>query len=424
MKKPNKLNTTLIEKIPNKTINILFLFAILFWLGVFCGIMLIEKPDVIRGRLKIVTNEQPSSIIACNTGSLIFCEQTDSIVKKGNLLAYIENSADLQTVLDLESALNTYSDSTLYDYFLMLDHNKLGDLSYSYLTVKDFILKLQLYQKSELNKIERNKTEKNITFIQRNISEKQEALKSLGHRLVIAKEQMDTDSILYEKGAILKNEYNNSKNNFLAIQSQNFQLQIEITNLLQQQNDLSHNLNYSIVSDIESIEKLKMNISNQINILLSDIEKWKGNYLMYATTDGQLEKVNFAEDYQTVNKGTEILKILPKFNLVRALLYYSGQGAGKVNKNFVVKIYLDDFKKNEDGYLLGKIEHLSSSSYIDQNTIGHYAATIEIDMSNQIHFKSDFRFAHNMTGEAEIIVKGKTLFFEIFAWLQNLINEN
>ncbi len=64
-----------------------------------------------------------------------------------------------------------------------------------------------------------------------------------------------------------------------------------------------------------------------------------------------------------------------------------------------------DISKDEYGHLIGNIESISSSSYLDPNGQGYYLAELSIPLDSQPNFKGSFRFVHNMTGKADIIVK-------------------
>ena len=90
---------------------------LIFVLLLLLGSWVFHYPDIIRARIVVLSENPPAHIVARNTGKIdqLFVEDKDT-VRKDQLIAILENSADYQDVIRLEEELGQ-----LEGYFITFD---------------------------------------------------------------------------------------------------------------------------------------------------------------------------------------------------------------------------------------------------------------------------------------------------------------
>ena len=95
-----------IEKIPTRSINAFVWVVVILFSIALCGFVLIERPDIVSGQIKLVANNQPFELLAPQTGTLILLKQPNDSVCSRQDIAYILNPTDYNVVSNLAVALN------------------------------------------------------------------------------------------------------------------------------------------------------------------------------------------------------------------------------------------------------------------------------------------------------------------------------
>lgn len=412
-----------IENIPHEKVNIFIAIVLLLCFIVLFGMLLINKPDIVEGNFRLVSTNQPYTLTAPSTGEIIIITKESCEVNINQSLAYIKNTVSLDEISLLDSIINLNSYADIYKNINLLNSvEKLGELSQALGEFKLALFNLCNLETDRIYHINRVQIYTILQSIQQSNKIKNNLLNIEQKNLDIYNSEHQEYSILFSKNAIIKTNYNETHKNFLLQKERILQLQADIISLKQQEADAGSKLCLLELENKKNIENLNLAVINSLNILKANIESWKNTYLIRSPTNGLLEFSNFIETGHIVAKGMEVMKILPLDKTLKGLVYFPSQGANEIKNNSKVKLFLDSYSEFNDGYLVGNIYDISSSASINQEGVSFYWAKIEIDFNKQPFFKGQFRFVHDMTGKADIVVKDKRLILQIFNWLNNMLN--
>jgi hypothetical protein len=417
-------NTKLyIEKIPSKVINTFMIVIIAFFLIIIAGLLIIDKPDVVVGDFRLVANNQPYTLVAPNPGELILLVRQSQVVNSNQDICYIENAVDYKCIMHLDSIINNTNYDKMY-YNLLSDgfSNKLGQISSSFLALRESIYNWIITKDDRTYKANKKQASSDLCINKQSIIIKNKLLNCEGVKLRTCYEEYVSDLELYKKGSITKTDYNLSMKNYWVEKGQVYEIKNDIEQLNQQTIDLSNKIKLLDLEYANDVDKAEEDITNKVNLLKNDIQTWKKEYVLTSPVKGVLEMTTFTEEKHFVDKGNEIMRILPQEDNLNGLVYIPTKDAGGIKNGSTAKLYLDSYSKSNYGYLTGQIYDISNSTYINQTGESFYWGKIKINFKQQPNFKGQFRFVHDMTGKADIIVKDKKLIFQIFNWLNTFLN--
>ena len=174
------------------------------------GSWFIKYPDKITAAIKVSTSQVPASLIAKTSGKITHLfTSNNQLVHKGDILAVIENNAEYNDMILLDSLLLTFdvkNDSILED-ILLLPALLLGDLQSDFLQFQKSISDYLLFR--SLNLIS-----KKITALQKQLYLTDQYYKRLydqsnlqGEDLQIAQSEFRRDSILFSQKVLSAAEF-------------------------------------------------------------------------------------------------------------------------------------------------------------------------------------------------------------------------
>jgi len=87
-------------------------------IGLLIGIIIllgfiIKYPDTVDGQISITAHYAPVHLMANYTGRINLLKANNSLLNKGEVIAYIENGAIYAHILQLETILHIYNSNTL-----------------------------------------------------------------------------------------------------------------------------------------------------------------------------------------------------------------------------------------------------------------------------------------------------------------------
>lgn len=412
-------NTKLyIEKIPSKFINTVIIAIIIFYLIIISGLLFIDKPDVVVGNFRLVANDQPYTLVASNPGKLMLLVKQSQIVHGNQDIGYIENAVDYKCVMYLDAIINGSNYNKMYHDLLSNSFsNKLGQISSSFLALRESLYSWITTQNDNIYQANKKQALSSLCINGQSILIKSKLLSCEEVKLKTCYDEYVSDLELYKKGSITKTDYDLSKKNYWIEKEQVYDVRSDIEQLNQQTIDLKSKINLLNLGYTNDVDKSRKDIIDKINLLKNDIQTWKKEYVLTSPVNGLLEMTNFTEEKHFVDKGTEVMKVLPQDNSLIGLVYFPTKDAGGIKNGSKAKLYLDSYSKNDNGYLIGQIYDISESTYITQTGESFYWGKIKINIKQQPYFNGQFRFVHDMTGKVDIIVKDKKLIFQIFNWL-------
>ncbi len=281
----------------------LFLIIIFF---LFIYIYFFEIELNIKGIGVIESNSNISIVKNIIPGKVSSNYMKDGLyVKKGQVLFELDNNLH---VLRYENVIKEIDENKKF-----LDYILLGKSDVNALILKYKLELEQLKFKIEINKIEREKIEKEI----------------------------ENSEEIYSIGGISKKEVLNLKKEYLKI-------------ILNEK---------KLFTEIAEFKFLKQKeVSNKIKELELELEKMKNiidNNKIFASIDGELELEKYIDVGDYI--GSENLgKIIPKDNRYKVKLYINSEDINKIKIGDQVKYFLKD-EKGKEYDLIGKVEYISNT---------------------------------------------------------------
>lgn len=388
------------------------------------GSVIFKYPEIVTSRIVLTGSTPPATIMAKTSGKLNELYIHDNqLVKAGDYLGVIENSANTKDILILKGYLQSidlYLDTT---HSMPPKHLRLGDLqsNYSsfYLTLFEYTeyIRLKYFStKSGILKerVKQYETQRNNLIKQKNI---------IADQLVIARQQFQRDSILNKKGVISLDEFGAAESQYLQNILSFENINSSIDNAEIQIGQIKEALYENNYQDIEKENKLITQLKTFINQLQTEVQQWELTYVFVAPIDGEVTFTKYWSINQNVIGGNEILNIIPSNEvklLGKASLPIAGSGRVEIGQK--VNIRFDNFPDNEFGIIKGIVKNISLIPVTTNETVEY---TVEIDLPNELitTYNKKLPYLPNMTGTADIITKDISVLERFFMPLRKAISE-
>lgn len=383
----------------------------------------IKYPDVVNGSVILTTVEPPIKLVAKNAGEInqLYFEE-NAVVKKGDLLATLNNSLTKEAKLYLEKinseikfelqkgALETYevANSSFVFGGVQVDYSNLikGVADYKYLVnenntqFKIVNLKKQIHNHQML---------KSVTQKQLNSSTKQ---------LEQAKEKYNSDKELYKKGVYSKmqfyqeeKEFNLAKNAVENLEKATIQYAITLTDLEKQLNDLEFNFEKQKGELLQGIAMSLANIENAI-------ANWELDFQIKAPIDGTITYLQSLSQNEFVTSGKELFAIVPNNQDYIGQIKIQQAGYGKIEVGQKVRIKLDNFPYQEYGQLDGAVKEISLIPNEES-----YLVKVTLLEGVKSSYNKELTYTPEMAGTAEIITKDLRLMERIFNKFRKILDK-
>lgn len=387
--------------------------------GVIIGCYFIRYPETVAASISITTENPPSDLMARSEGLLqkVFV-QNGQEVKKGDIIAVIDNPSDFAFVLLIQDSLQR-SLGKPYEEFVMEDwlqqEYSLGDLQSTYAEFRRQCMEYKTY--IEIGLIEQKKM-----LISEQIAKNREYLKQVRKQeqfliedLALERKNFQRDSMLYAQSVISTHAYDaavssllSKKNTLESFRASLIATELSIVQLEQQIIELS----IQFQNETSTYER---NLSQSRQSLLSQIEQWKKQYAIESPVDGIVTFTSYWSENQRVKAGDRIASIIPNGQLyVIGRMNIPMSGSGKVQVGQGVNVKLNVYPYMEFGMLKGRIASISAVpetvvDYTTQSTVIAYIAEVEFPNGLTSTYGKELTLIQQMDGAAEIITEPRRL---------------
>ncbi|WP_157716137.1 HlyD family efflux transporter periplasmic adaptor subunit [Roseivirga echinicomitans] len=394
-------------------------------ISIIVGAALISYDDVVPARVTVTSLEPPVYIRARSSGKIshIFAKP-DKEVEKNEILAIIENTAEVNDVLWVKDKITKFQlgetdlDSLNYEFPLTLS---LGEVQRDYY---QFIAQCQnylLYQKNQPNQVQ-------AELIADQIIEQQTLLKKQNNQLQLFKEELELSLVAYQRNVSLLDssvistvEFERGSRAYLGDKQRFESLQMQIANTQISISSLNGNKTRLLLSDEEiqhnNLQLLKEGIQNLKNAIAS----WEQSYVIESPIAGKVTLFDIWTKYQNVDAGTVLFTVVPEEigSLIgKVVLPVQNSGKVKVGQRVIIKI--DNYPQSEWGSLSGLVVNISS---VPKQGLAEYSVQVNID-SLTTSFGKTMEFKQEMQGSAEIVTEELTVLQRIFYQLRKVIGRN
>lgn len=387
-------------------------------LAVLLGVsMLFNYSDILTAPAELTSSNPPVSIIAKTSGKIdsIFVHNLD-IVQKNQIIAKIENPDDFSTVIGIKRTVRSMLLNIEQQDSLFILHNRLigveSNLSELLPSFKELSAAISSYNTfCTLNesglKSGSISSQKQALEQYKNQLIKQSA--TIKEDLLIGKFKMDTDSALFAAGAIPIIEFKNNSSQFLQKQL-SYQSSLSVISQLNMQKiALEKDANEIKLFFIKEDIRLKNDVKNNIENMLSQIYIWEKKYLITSPISGTISLFNLRL-YQSVNSMEDIFYVMPinpgKLEVIAKLPIY---GSAKVEVGQEVILKFSNYPVNEYGSIKGMVGNIS---VLPKDSV--YLINIQLPNELKTNTGNLLIFKPQMIGVAEIITEKKSILKRIF----------
>lgn len=380
--------------------------------GLFVGSYFLKYPDILPATITVTTENLPAGVMAMTTGKIdTLAVAEKQLVREGDLLAVIHNTARLEDVMLVKTMLR---DIVRTKNFSSIQTGDIQSTNFSSLQLGDIQSAYTAFDKAQTDYrhfIETDYHNRKIKVIRKQIAAQRSLLQKTVNQLQISRKQLASahslfsmDSSLYAKGMLSLSEYQSSKNSYLQQQSSFESSKMSVDN--QQMSILQSEQSVFDLEQqrIEEEQQLTTALSNAKEQLAAQIKQWEQAYLLVAPCDGKVTFTKYWQKNQNVNAGEVLVTVVPEGDKhVVGKILLPQQGAGKVKVGQTVNVKFDNFPYLEYGFVKVPIRNISLVPVqVDEETKA-YMLEVEFPEKLETTYGKELTFSQEMTGTAEII---------------------
>lgn len=394
------------------------IFIILLILIYFSTV--IKYPDIIKTQLKFNSLNSQKAVISKVPNKLLKILVADSsIIKKNQIIAYIDCNSNHDSILKLEEEIMKIYNmilkndiQELFTYELKI-FNGIDDVQNQYdqfgLDFDEF-KKYQDYKYfSDLEKYTNNELN-NIKNIDQNLNEQISILKQ---DYEISKSDFEIQTKLFNQGVISKSELKVHKSKMLLKELQLKQLESTLFKNV----TIINNLKKEKIAFKNNLELSRNKLFSSTISLLNSISDWRLKYLLISPIDGYTIFTSILEEGQLLPQNKELLYIMNgNINEIIGEINIHQSSFGKIRLNQEVIVKIDAFPYEEYGVVYAKVSSISPIS-VDNK----YLIKVKFPNGLSSNFNKKFQYYSGMTAQAEIITKDKSIIERLFQDFYRLI---
>lgn len=383
-----------------------------FLMSLFVISVIISYPEIVPGTAVLSGSNIPKEVIVNQPGKIVrlFFNSNDS-VKQGQVLAWIESSAEPNKVLELSTKidtsidyLNTNQESRIKE-LLLKNYNQLGELQGPY---QVFISAWQQFNDYYINGYYEKKKQMFYAEISTYKSIQSQILNqksNLEKDDELAKETFKMYETLFQEKVISLEEYR---------QAQSSLLNKSLTVPQKQVDRLTHEA--LIQSKLDEIAQLNHDIEQQQIIFKqalfkfkNDIEQWKQKYIIKSPSNGIIITPMPIQENQHIQQGTLIAYINSPDTKYYLELKLTQNSFGKVKVGMKVQLRFNAYPYQEMGYVPGIINYIS-----DISTDSVFRGTIVLPKNLTTNLHKQLQYRSGLQAQALVITKDMSILKRLY----------
>lgn len=383
----------------------------------------ISYPDILVAKATVTSLNPSVTVVARTSGKLASLLVKDNQeVRKGSVLAILENTADYHNVLkvneDIQVLASKMRPGNSLPNFSFNDALKMGDLTAGYLQFLKAYKDYQLF-------VDMNPQHKEIVLLEREVASQNQLLakyeqqvKLYSDELALTEKDYVRDQGLYRDGLISARDFENKKKDFLRAQSAFESLKITHASTRITINNIEKNKLQLNILHMEQSSKYKIELEQSMKNLQSSIDTWRQDFLLISPIDGKVSFFNFWIVNQNIKAGEEAFSVVPldKPNCI-ARLILPIQNSGKLKLGQLVNIKLENYPYAEYGILKGRVKNISL--VINNNS---FAIDVELPNGLKTSYNKELNYRNEMTGLGEVITDNHSLLSRLLGKFRSIVN--
>ncbi len=382
----------------------------------------IQYPDIVTARAKINSINPPKQVITKNGGRLVKLFKSDNQeIQQGDIIGYIESTANHDEVLRLSAILDTLQFFTASNRLEEIPRfwqstnqsfAELGELQQShqnfmqgYISFKDYLSTGFYVSKKQMLNQDLYNTKKLLSTLQQQKDLQQQDL-------AIAVQNYNVHDTLHNETLINDIDYRNQKSQLINKKMNVPQMSASIIGNQSQQNALKKEM---MELDNQIVQQRAL-FTQSLNAYKNIMEDWKQKYLLIAPVSGKLEYTSFLEENQQIRANQVIAFITNKTNQYYVEMLIPQTNFGKVKAGQDVLLKFASYPAQEFGSVKGRIEYIKNIP-----SDSGYLAKVSLPDGLVTNYKKTILFTEGLMAKAEIITEKKRLSDRFMSGFRNLI---
>lgn len=377
------------------------------------GSWIVKYPDVVSGTFKLSGTNVPKGVFTKTDGKLIrLFVKNGSKVSNGQVLAYLESTANHKQVLDLDTLLGEMYKTIANggqggikapDW---KNFEQLGELQMDVQTFGQSLVEFISYQQGNYYAQKKRILQTEIQDLQL-LAENLKSQQQFQDRdRQLAMEEYATQQKLAAQRVIAPNELKQAESRKLSRLLPSEQSKAFII----QNNSLREEKKKELLELDNQALQHRASFVQRVNTLRSAINNWKNRHLIIAPLDGVVYFSTVVQENQYLAARQQVFNIAPPSNGYLGELHLSQQNFGKVKIGQEVIIKFASYPFEQFGHVSGKITDIAEmpvndSLFLVRVSLPNGLTTV---YNNRISYKA------GLSASAEIITEDMRLLERIF----------
>lgn len=411
----------ILEAVPNWMIRWGNTMVLLLIFMLLCLSWFVKYPDVIETQAIVTTQIPPQKEYAKIGGKFnaILVKDNQHVIPN-QALAIIENAADFKDVFYLKSIIDTIPTNQRESFKFPVNNLPilfLGDIETSYSLFENNYIQYQLNKQLQPFSNEALANSFSVSELNRRLQSMQAQRHLNLVELDLKKKNLERNKILYEKGILSTQDYENKQIEYAQAESNFKNINLSISQLRESLSNARKSSKATQINETKENIILLKSVIQSFNQLKNSIKDWELQYVLKSTIDGNVSFLNYWNENQTVNRGDLVFTIIPSENSAFiAKLKCPAQNSGKLKIGQTVNIKLENYPDTEFGTLNGSIKNIS----LVPDNEGYYLVDVQLPKTLITSYKKNIEFKQDMSGNAEIITEDMRLIERFFYQLKNV----
>lgn len=387
------------------------------------GSIFFKYPDTITASMKLTGSTPPAKIIARTSGKLRELYVRDNqFVTTGTCIGVVDNPANTEDIFYLKEYINNIDFSLDTLQKLPSKALQLGDLQSNYSSFYQTLFEYNEYERTQYLTIKSDIVKNRINQYLKQKTNLVNQKRIVAEQLEIAKDKFERDSTLTKRGVISKQDFEDSKNQFLQNMLALENISESVDNIEIQIGQMKESLFDTNYSNEDKGNTLKTKLRSLITELKTGIQNWELNYLLISPIDGRVAFTDFWTINQNVVAENEIFNIIPADSVKPfGKAYLPLTRSGKVKLGQKVNIRFESFPDDEFGIVRGIVSNISLIPTGDEN---NYVIEIELPDGLITTYNNKLPYNPDSQAQADIITEDISLLERFFMPLRKILTEN
>lgn len=394
----------------------------LLLVGLAIGTYFIEYPDIVLARARVNSINPPRQVIAIQGGRLVKIFVLDNgDVEKGDLIGYLESTANHQEVLRLSGMLDTlqfFADSNQLEEiprFWKFNNQlftQLGELQQAHQTFMQGYITFRNYLNTGFYVARKRMLNTDLTNTRRLLQTLYQQKGLQEQDLSITVNNFNVHDTLHRENLINDIEYRNQQSQLIGKKMTIPQMNASIINNQTQQNALQKEM---MELDNEVAQQRSLFVQS-LSAYRSAVEEWKRKYLLIAAGSGKLSYAGFWVTNQLLQPNQVMGYITNESNQHYVEMLLPQANFGKVKPGQEVLLKFSSYPVQEYGSVKGTIEFIKSIP-----TDSGYLAKVILPNGLVTNYNKPLLFTEGLQAQAEIVTENRRLIDRFFGQIKNLL---